>query len=544
MTTYLIDFKDDVSEESIASYLADNKCTKIGTFKKLTNVQHVQADNEPPTSEIVRLVQNDDLDVINLLTVVPVTRTLPSGNTEVTVNDETHWWKLYSMLGADLSATGIDIPIYGRGTNVYVMDSGIDVAHPEFANRDISLLYSFVPDDFGDTDGHGTAISSIIVGNTCGITDASLKVVKIFQDNTPTRQSDMLYAFDAILHDAAISTNKFSVVNLSWSIPRNTYIEDKIRQLTSAGIAVVAAAGNSGIPINDATPAAISEVFTIGSYGVNFVPSDFTNYTDPSIISFSAGQVNEGELDSWAPGEKIWVAQPGGGYGFAAGTSIAAAIYTASIAYDASQLLLSSGDLMAVFKDTTGSMVNWTNLSARDRVGLLDLSNPKYTTSANKICSFYDYRMTAPASRVRGEMAPVTIVVTVGETVIHPFFDPMITTSYEILTPLPDWVTIEKHTLILKPVVDPVSPFGVDVCDFKLNVTFDNDISSEVTLTLVTTSKTFDRTALPPGDPLLEIILTAVTCFAGSYPSCSGKSCGANVLICIADTTHKRCYCG
>ena len=201
-----------------------------------------------------------------------------------------------------------------------MLDSGIDLTHSEFTGKDISLVYSLTG-DFNDTNGHGTGLASLMVGNTCGVTSTSIKVVKIFDDNQPTKQSDFLHALDAILTDMNSNINKFSIINCSWAINKNIYIEDKIKHLINAGALVVASAGNSGKPIEEVTPASMPDVLTIGAYNSDFVPCDFSDYSNPSVVSLTQGQVNTGTLDAWAPGEQIWIANPtskGGGYGFAA----------------------------------------------------------------------------------------------------------------------------------------------------------------------------------------------------------------------------------
>ena len=128
--------------------------------------------------------------------------------TEQSAMMQKNWWKVYSFLDVDLSSTTSNIDIYGSNTNIYVLDSGIDLTHSEFTGKDISLVYSLTG-DFNDTNGHGTGLASLMVGNTCGVTSTSIKVVKIFDDAQPTKQSDFLHALDAILTDMNSNINKF-----------------------------------------------------------------------------------------------------------------------------------------------------------------------------------------------------------------------------------------------------------------------------------------------------------------------------------------------
>ena len=325
---YLIDFVQSSDQAAIDAYLTANNATVVKTYNAFEKVFLVEANSQPLESTIVESIVNDTESRIEPLSAVQLFQTSKTKSLEI--NDEKNWWKVASIYDIDFSKDFYQHKVYGELVNIYVVDSGIDSSHPEFTNQNINLLWSFTG-EFGDTNGHGTAISSLLVGNQCGLTDASVKVVKIFDNNTPTMISHLIEAFDNIIAD--YSPEKYAVVNLSWGIPKNTYVEAKIRTLISLGIVVIAAAGNSGTVIDNITPAGMPEVVTVGAYNDNFLPCDFTNYTS-SELTVTQSYTNGGALDVWAPGEKIWVALPNGQYGYVAGTSFSAAIFSGALAYD------------------------------------------------------------------------------------------------------------------------------------------------------------------------------------------------------------------
>jgi hypothetical protein len=531
MSNYLIDFVDDASDDAISAYLTANQCTIIHAYSKLNKVYHVKCDGVPSSDIIVTSIIDDDASPIKLLEIIPVPQPVQARDDVISVEDEKNWWKLYSMTSVDLSSTSVSIPVYGSNTNVYVVDSGIEINHPEFVGQDISLLFSFTG-DFNDNTGHGTGLSSLIVGNTCGLTATTVKVVKIFDNNVATKQSDLLHAFDAILQDMLASINKFSVINLSWSIPKNQYIEDKIRHIILAGGFVVASSGNSGTPIGDVTPASMPEVITIGSYGTDFTPSDFSDYTGTSATSLTQNQVNTGALDSWAPGEKIWAATLGGGYGYVAGTSCSAAIYSASIAYNTTSWLNGASDVPAFCYKADGS-IDVENFTVAGRTGLLDLSNPKYQGSVNNICTYFNEPVTAkPVPR-----AFTKIVVRVGETKATPLFNRNFVESYEWLDVLPNWATPELAYLIAAPTNEPTNQNGVDVFEFKYRVYPIGTDPIDCVAQVVVISSTFDREALPTDDPLVDITL-AYAC--SIYDGCI--NCQNYKLLCTS-SAKGNCYC-
>lgn len=536
MANYLIDFVDDASIEDISSYLASNQCNMLKKYNGMNKVFLISATVAPPlTDKISSVIPDENPHIFKLLSTVDVVQVVPGGEAHIDVNNQKDWWKGYSLNDLDFSTALVDVPIHGEGVTIYIVDSGIDISHPEFAGKDISMLYS-VTGEFSDSTGHGTALSSVIVGDTCSLTNSKLKVVKLFDKTHETLQSEFLSALDAIIQDAAVSPNTPAVVNLSWSIPKNIYIEQKIQFLINANIAVIVSAGNSGVPIEDVTPASMTMVLNIGSYGVNFLPSNFSDYSDPLIVGLTQNSVNHGMLGSWAPGEQIWAAKAGGGYGFISGTSVSAAIYSASVAYSQS-LVLSDTGLMSGYYDASGRL-DCSQLTVYDRRGLLDLSDPKYATSQNKICTYLKFVQ----KRSINIVMPTKLVVTMGSIDSQMLFVPPLTKSYELLTPLPTGAFIEGNYLTYRPVAEPVDPSGVDVSEIHYRVTNITGEVIETYVTLVVLSSTFDVNLLPPNDPLIDItqlVLCLGTVPANCYLNCipSGNICDTN------HTTGKTCTC-
>lgn len=331
MARYILDFVADTSEIDIQSYLDEYGCTTISILNQLGLTYLVEADAPPVDTNIVEYMIADEENPIQLLG-------LPSQITykEFNLQSEDNWWKLAIIPGFDYDADKVEIVRAGYGQRVYLVDSGIDISHPEFVGKDITLLHSKT-EDFTDTTGHGTALASLIVGETCGVTECSLKVVKVFHQGQTTHVSDILNALQSVAEDFSLNPDVPAVMNLSWAINKNEFVETKILALIDMGLIVSVAAGNSGVPIENVTPASMPDVVTVGSFGTTLAPSDFTNYTGPADLSYTAGSTNYGPaLDLFAPGEQIRVALIGGGYGYSAGTSVAAAIASAVFAINES----------------------------------------------------------------------------------------------------------------------------------------------------------------------------------------------------------------
>jgi subtilisin family serine protease len=387
---FLIDFKDNSSDADISAYLQSFSATVEKTFNKFTKTYLIESPVTPPTSSIVDIVINDDTETVSLLnTTVYLDQNFGSLVTNGTIplinldtSDENNWWKLYSFLRPELDVATYSLNRRGNGNIVYVLDSGCNVNHAEFNGSTVTNLWSF-NNDFTDTNGHGTAISAVIAGQTCGMTDAAVKNVKIFHDGVSTKQSDLVSALDVIYNDFINTTIPgYFIVNASWAIPKNTFIESKIRAMIDVGIIFVAAAGNNGVPIENVTPASMLDVLTVGSYNKDLMPSNFSNYSGGSDISYTTGETNYGALDGWAPGEEIRIPTLNGAYGLAAGTSMSAAIQSAALAYN-----LSHSNFPKTYDRTIYGFAKEHSFLRSD---MLDLSDPKYVDSVNKLTTFVD----------------------------------------------------------------------------------------------------------------------------------------------------------
>jgi subtilisin family serine protease len=367
------------------------------------------------------------------------------------INDQKNWWKVASFAEIDFDEENFDYYVRGFDSTVYIVDSGVDSSHSEFVGRNITNLYSFTG-EFSDTRGHGTALASLISGVTCGLTGAKLKIVKIFDNTRSILQSELLTALDSIAKDFIAGGKMPSVVNMSWGIARNDYINAKIQSLCDLGLFIVAAAGNAGMPIGDITPASIPDILTVGSYGQSLTPSNFSNYTDPSLISYTANETNNGSLDGWAPGEQIWHAGLNDTYGYSAGTSLSAAIASGAIAYNLSLLTSSDAavtvaacnyaELRDKILQARTDTIPYTNnsvysLLAIKRRGLIDLSDAKYNGSYNAIITY------APSITNR----PRSIVKTIVEntTVSYMVFPKNDTSRITSDGSFPDWVIVDDR---------------------------------------------------------------------------------------------------
>ena len=226
----------------------------------------------------------------------------------------------------------------GSGVVVAVIDSGVDVGHPDLAaniwrNEDEDCTYGMDDDgngyvddctgwDFANDDatvddllGHGTHVAGIIAAqanNRIGIAgvayEAEVMVLKI-GDGTPALSA----AIEAIGY--AID-NGARVINASWQVDdvsAGPHLDVALAAAAEAGVLVVTGAGNDPIDL-DANP-----VFPASSPADNVLVVGASTATD-GPAGFSG--FGETTVDLFAPGEHIISTVPGG-YGVYSGTSMA-----------------------------------------------------------------------------------------------------------------------------------------------------------------------------------------------------------------------------
>ena len=177
----------------------------------------------------------------------------------------------------------------GNGKTVYLLDSGMNANHVEFANATITNLWTAFDtnpngeayaSDYEDNVGHGTAVGSLIVGENIGTApDATLMNVKLYDQAVGTTTiGNVVTAFSKVLaHHNANDTSDVKVLCAPWITTQNDLIDSKVMELNSANVVVVAAAGNKDDNVNNYSPAGIEEIITVGSHDRNWAISEFTN---------------------------------------------------------------------------------------------------------------------------------------------------------------------------------------------------------------------------------------------------------------------------
>ncbi|HYR13187.1 MAG TPA: S8 family serine peptidase, partial [Mycobacterium sp.] len=193
----------------------------------------------------------------------------------------------------------------GAGVHVYIIDTGIWTAHPEFQGR-ADNVFDFAGGDGTDCFGSGTAVAGVVGAATYGVAKGVfLHGVRVYDCNGAGFRSDLIAGVDWVTaHHASPA-----VANIAVSLDPDPAFTTAVRSLWSSGVFVTTTAANHNA---DACLEAggASGVFTVAASTAYDTKAAFSDWGTCVQI--------------YAPGEYIQSTWLGGQTNIVSGTSYAA----------------------------------------------------------------------------------------------------------------------------------------------------------------------------------------------------------------------------
>jgi len=197
----------------------------------------------------------------------------------------------------------------GKGVSVAIIDSGIDVEHPDLKGKVVESVEArseerkivFEKSEAGDSTGHGTACASIISRIA---PDTEFYSIKVLGAGNVGNTQAFLYGLDYAIK------NRYRLINLSLGTTKPNYfaeLHDLLDRAYRAGCIVVAAANNLPQP-------SFPSVFSSSLISVSKSAE-----TDPFHFGFRYGEV----IELTAPGVNVRTAWLNGSYKSLTGNSFA-----------------------------------------------------------------------------------------------------------------------------------------------------------------------------------------------------------------------------
>ena len=348
------------SDEPNAKELGVLAVTKVGNENYLVQLDPFVSQG----SELARLESRSDVDYAE-----------PNYIVELTSADDPSYLdgSLWGMSGANTTPTssnganadGAWAKGYTGNKQVYVavIDSGVDVSHPDLASN-MWVNSDEIPGDGIDNDGngyvddvngydflngdgsvfdsgehpHGTHVAGTIGGvgnNGAGVAGVMWNVNLISAKTINSAgEADLASTIGAIDYITDLRTQKgldIIASNNSWGGTRYSQaLENAIKRGGDAGIIFVAAAGNDGLNI-DSTPAYPAAYDCSTTHRIfDCVVSVAAIQEDGGLASYS--NFGSTGVDIAAPGTNVYSTLPGNSYGFLSGTSMATPHVTGALA--------------------------------------------------------------------------------------------------------------------------------------------------------------------------------------------------------------------
>src|SRR5881296_151193 len=242
----------------------------------------------------------------------------------------------FAMTGArDLNARGLT----GNGITVCLVDSGIDILHPDFAHLHLVAWKDFVnlrPDPYDDK-GHGTAMAGLIVasGSLHGVApDVSLIVVKVINSAGFGSSSAVADGIRFCVDPFGDGTRGADIISVSLGSKAPLFVATDVSLAAESalrrGVFLVASAGNDGGMFDDGdveSPGVVSLAIAVGAVDASGRIASFSsigssvNRTDPNL-----------KPEVTAPGVQLISTAPGAHYVTTTGTSGATALVAGIVA--------------------------------------------------------------------------------------------------------------------------------------------------------------------------------------------------------------------
>lgn len=215
-----------------------------------------------------------------------------------------------------IKSIGMERALYtGKGIDVCILDTGLEMSHPDFSSREIEGKSFIQGEDWSkDPNGHGTHCTGISAGNLRSDTgkrygiakDCNLKIAKVLSDKGKGTTSSVIDAIDWAI------TKQFRILSLSLASPvalnekPSVLFETVGTRALENNCLIIAAAGNDSnrpsLPKPVSAPANSLSVMAVAAIDGQMRVAKFSN----GGLNPSTG----GNINVCAPGVDIFSTYP------------------------------------------------------------------------------------------------------------------------------------------------------------------------------------------------------------------------------------------
>ena len=196
----------------------------------------------------------------------------------------------------------------GTGVKAYIIDTGVDLDHGQFAGRMVSGYDSIDGGTAEDCNGHGTHVAGTVGGAAYGVAKrVTLVAVRVLNCQGSGTNSQVIAGINWATSNH--QAGQRAVANMSLGGGASSALDTAVRNSIADGITYAIAAGNSNTNACNSSPARVAEAITVGATTSSDARASYSNYGTC--------------LDLFAPGSSIKSAWLNNGSKTISGTSMA-----------------------------------------------------------------------------------------------------------------------------------------------------------------------------------------------------------------------------
>ena len=223
------------------------------------------------------VVKADDAALARLLADPRVAYVEEDGHVSINATQTGATWGLDRVDQRNLPLSGsYTYNTTAAGVHAYIIDTGMLLTHSEYAGR-VGNGYDAVTagGNASDCNGHGTHVAGTVGGTTYGVAkDVTLHPVRVLDCGGSGTWSGVIDGMNWVATNRVLP----AVANLSLGGGANASVDAAVAGLTSAGVTVAVAAGNSATDACGFSPARAPSAITVGSTTSTDAASSFTNW--------------------------------------------------------------------------------------------------------------------------------------------------------------------------------------------------------------------------------------------------------------------------
>ncbi|MDB4886273.1 MAG: Peptidase, (Subtilisin) subfamily [Gemmatimonadetes bacterium] len=164
----------------------------------------------------------------------------------------------------------------GTGVTVYIVDTGINLTHTEYAGRASTGIDEVTPGGTAaDCNGHGSHVSGTVGGTTYGVAkNVKLVAVRVLDCAGSGSNSGVIAGIDWVTANRVLP----AAANMSLGGGYSLALNQAVDRAAAAGVTFAIAAGNSTADACNSSPASATTGITVGATDNTDAFASFSNY--------------------------------------------------------------------------------------------------------------------------------------------------------------------------------------------------------------------------------------------------------------------------